>query len=85
MGRAVEVIKNLSALGQRHQGPKFDSQHIPPQFQNTNLLVANPQTRLVEQLLYLWIQNLLQGHLLDVQGETSASATAAMSTTCTLV
>jgi hypothetical protein len=68
MDRAVQVIKNLAAIGQRHQGPEHAGRLIPPQFQITYLLGANLQSRLVKQLLYLEAQNLLQGHLFDVQG-----------------
>jgi hypothetical protein len=63
------VIKYLAAVRERHQGPERAGRHIPPKFQIAYLFESNLQARLMEQLLYLWAEDLLEGHLLDVQGQ----------------
>jgi hypothetical protein len=61
----VQMVKYLSAVRQGHQESERDK------FKITYLFEANLQPRGVEQLLYLLAEDLLQGHLLQVERQQS--------------
>jgi hypothetical protein len=79
--RPVKVVKYLSAVWQRDQGRKCASGHLPPQLQINHLFVTDPQSRGVEQLLYLGAQIFCSVISLMSRAETPASATAARAAT----
>jgi hypothetical protein len=67
VGWPVQMVKYLSAVRQGHQGAESAGGLVPSKFQITYLFETDPQARGVEQLLYLLVEDLLQGHLLQVQ------------------